>query len=173
MKVAWVLLATIAAVAVQTTLDRWFRAGAVDLVLVVVVYNALASGRVSGLLTGSFAGLVQDALSGGVLSGGVIGIGGLSKTVIGFLTGIAGTQFIVSHAASRFAVFFLATLANAVVFMGLYELLGLRHFGTPFARVAGQGLGNGVVGVVAFTLTELLPAAVERRRSARAGRIRR
>ena len=168
MKVAWVVLATIAAVAVQTTLDRWFRAGAVDLVLVVVVYNALASGRVTGLLTGSFAGLVQDALSGGV-----VGMGGLSKTVIGFLTGIAGTQFIVTHAASRFAVFFLATLANAVVFMGLYELLGLRHFGTPFASVAGQGLGNAVVGVIAFKLTELLPGAVERRRSARARGIRR
>ena len=168
MKVAWVLLATIAAVAVQTALDRWFRAGAVDLVLVVVVYNALASGRVTGLLTGSFAGLVQDALSGGV-----IGMGGLSKTVIGFLTGIAGTQFIVTHAASRFAVFFLATLANAVVFMGLYELLGLRHFGTPVAAVAGQGLGNAVVGVIAFKLTELLPGAVERRRSARAMGIRR
>ena len=67
MKAAWVLLATAAAVAVQTTLERWTTAGAVDLVLVVVVYNALTSGRVAGLLTGSFAGLVQDTLSGGVI----------------------------------------------------------------------------------------------------------
>ena len=35
------------------------------------------------MLTGSLAGLVQDALTTGV-----IGIGGLAKTVVGFLSGI-------------------------------------------------------------------------------------
>lgn len=163
MKVAWVLLATAVAVALQTTLDRWTRSGGVDLVLVVVVYSALASGRVAGLLTGTFAGLVQDAMSGGV-----IGMAGLSKTVVGFLAGIVGTQFIVSHSASRFVVFFLATILNAVIFMGLYELLGLRQFGMPVGSVAGQAVGNAIVGVLAFKVVELLPGAVERRR-ARAG----
>jgi rod shape-determining protein MreD len=160
----WVLLATMVAVALQTSLDRWLRIGAVDLVLVVVVYNALASGPVTGLLAGAFAGLVQDALSGGV-----IGMAGLSKTVVGFVSGIIGTQFIVAHSVSRFVVFFLATAVNAVVFMGLYELLGLRHFGAPVGQVAGQGLGNAVVGVLAFKIVELLPGAMERRRNARMG----
>jgi rod shape-determining protein MreD len=167
-RVAWILLATAVAVALQTTLDRWLATGAVDLVLVVVVYNALASGQVTGLLTGAFAGLVQDALSGGV-----IGMAGLSKTVVGFLTGIVGTQFIVTHSASRFVVFFLATIVNAAVFMGLYELLGLRQFGTPLAAVAGQGLANAVIGVLAFKVVETLPGAVERRRMARSGSLRR
>jgi len=161
---AWVVLATAAAIAVQTTVDRWLAAGAVDLVLVVVVYHALASGRVTGLLAGTFAGLVQD-----VLSGGVLGMAGLSKTVVGYLAGIVGTQFIVAHSASRFVVFFLATVLNAVIFMGLYELLGLRHFGAPFAAVAGQGVANAVVGVLVFKVIELLPGAVERRRAARSG----
>ena len=164
MKVLWALLATVVAVAAQTTIDRWFSNNVVDLVLVVVVYNALSSGRVGGMLTGSFAGLVQDTLSGGV-----IGMAGLSKTVVGFAAGIIGTQFIVTHSASRFVVFFLATVVNAVIFMGLYELLGLRHFGTPVAAVAGQGLGNAVVGVLAFKGVEVLPGAVERRRMARSG----
>lgn len=164
MNAAWVVLATAAAIAIQTTVDRWLAAGAVDLVLVVVVYNALASGRVTGLLAGTFAGLVQD-----VLSGGVLGMAGLSKTVVGYLAGIVGTQFIVTHSASRFVVFFLATVLNAVIFMGLYELLGLRHFGAPFAAVAGQGVGNAFVGVLVFKVVELLPGAVERRRAARSG----
>ena len=164
MKVLWVLLATAVAVAAQTTLDRWFSTNAVDLVLVVVVYNALTSGRVGGMLAGSFAGLVQDTLSGGV-----IGMSGLSKTIVGFVAGIVGTQFIVTHSASRFVVFFLATVVNAVIFMGVYELLGLRHFGTPVAAVAGQGLGNALVGVLAFKGVEVLPGAVERRRMARSG----
>jgi rod shape-determining protein MreD len=163
-KLAFVVLATAVAVALQTTLDRWVPVGTVDLVLVVVVYNALASGPVTGLLAGSFAGLVQDAMSGGI-----IGMAGLTKTIVGFLAGIIGTQFIVAHSISRFVVFFLATVVNAAVFMGLYQLLGLRNFGTPVAAVAARGLGNALVGVLAFKIIEGLPGAVERRRNARMG----
>jgi rod shape-determining protein MreD len=161
-KIAAVVAATALAIAVQTTLARFVIRGtvAVDLVLVVVVYAALASGAVTGMLTGTFAGLLQDTLS----SGGVVGIGGLAKTIVGFLAGIVATQFIVAQPLPRFVVFFGATLLHALVFMGLYELLGLRDFGTPYAAVAGQALGNAIVGVLAFQVAELLPGAVERRR---------
>ena len=64
-------------------------------------------------------------------------------------------------------MFFGATVLHAAVFMGLYVLLDLRQFGTPYAAVAGQAAGNAVVGVVAFQLVELLPGAVERRRAAK------
>jgi hypothetical protein len=39
--------------------------------------------------------------------------------------------------------------------------------------VTGQALGNALVGVVAFQLTELLPGAIERRRARDRTRIRR
>jgi rod shape-determining protein MreD len=160
-KAAGVILAIAGALVLQTTLARFFRGTvAVDLVLIVVVYVALTSGPVTGLLAGTVAGLMQDALSSGV-----IGIGGLAKTIVGFLTGIVGTQFIVAQPLPRFVVFFSATVLHAAVFMGLYVLLDVRHFGTPYAAVAGQGLGNAIVGVVAFQLVELLPGAVERRRA--------
>jgi rod shape-determining protein MreD len=158
------VLGIVVAMALQTTLMRFLSGTtAVDLVLVVVVYVALLFGPVTGLLTGTFAGLIQDALSIGV-----IGIGGLAKTIVGFLAGVVGTQFIVSQAPSRFVVFFAATVLHAVIFMGLYELLGLRDFGTPYARVLGQAFTNAVVGTVAFQVAELLPGAVERRRLNRA-----
>jgi rod shape-determining protein MreD len=168
-KTAWVVLATALALALQTTLARFVIRGtvAVDLVLVVVVYVALTSGPATGLLTGTFAGLVQDALSTGV-----IGIGGLAKTIVGFLAGIVGTQFIVAQPLPRFVVFFGATIVHAVVFIGLYVALDLRAFGTPYAAVLGQATGNAAVGVVAFQLAELLPGAVERRRAAQ-GKFRR
>jgi len=160
--------AVVAALALQTTLARYVRGSvAVNLVLVVVVYVALISGPVTGLLTGTFAGLAQDALATGV-----IGIGGLAKTLVGFLTGIIGTQFIVAQPLPRFCVFFGATVLHQLVFIGLNTLLDLRHFGSPYAAVAGLAAGNAVVGVVAFQLVELLPGAVERRRAAK-GRIRR
>jgi rod shape-determining protein MreD len=167
-RAAGIILAVAAALALQTTLSRYVRGTvAVNLVLVVVVYVALTWGPVTGLLTGTFAGLVQDALSTGV-----IGIGGLAKTLVGFLTGIVGTQFIVAQPLPRFCVFFGATLIHELVFVGLYTLLDLRHFGSPYAAVAGQAAGNAAVGVVAFQLVELLPGAVERRRAAK-GRLRR
>jgi rod shape-determining protein MreD len=160
-KVAGVILAVAVALAVQSTLARFAIRGivAVDLVVVVVVYVALTSGPVTGLLTGTFAGLVQDALSSGV-----IGIGGLAKTIVGFLAGIIGTQFIVAQPLPRFVIFFGATVLHAVIFIGLYVLLDLRPFGAPYAAVAGQAAGNAVVGVVAFQLVEMLPGALERRR---------
>lgn len=169
MRAAGILVAVAIALALQTTLSRVAVRStvAVDLVLVVVVYVALTSGPASGLLTGTFAGLVQDALSSPV-----IGIGGLAKTVVGFLAGIVGSQFIVAQPLPRFVVFFGATVLHAVVFMGLYVLLGLRQFGTPYAAVAGQAAANAVIGVVAFQLVELLPGAVERRKAQR-GRLRR
>lgn len=169
MRTAGVMLAIALALALQTTLTRFVIRGtvAVDLVLVVVVYVALTSGPVTGLLSGAVAGLIQDALASGV-----IGIGGLAKTVVGFLAGIIGTQFIVTATLPRFVVFFAATVLHAVIFMGLYELLDLRQFGAPYAAVAGQALGNAIVGVVAFEIVELLPGAVERRRAGR-NRLRR
>ena len=162
MKVAGIALAVALALALQTTLARFLvrGAGGVDLVLVAVVYVALTSGPVSGLLTGTVAGLIQDALA----ASSVIGIGGLAKTVVGFLAGIIGTQFIVSQPLPRFVVFLAATALHAVIFMGLYTLLDLRHFGTPYAAVGAQGVGNAIIGVLAFQLVELLPGAVERRR---------
>ena len=110
---------------------------------------------------------MQDALSSGV-----IGIGGLAKTIVGFLAGIIGTQFIVAQPLPRFVVFFVATIVHTAVFDGLYMLLDLRQFGPAYAAVAGQALANAVVGVVAFQLVELLPSAGERRRAART-RVRR
>jgi rod shape-determining protein MreD len=164
-RAAGIILAVAAALALQTTLARYVRGTiAVNLVLVVVVYVSLMMGPVVGLLTGTFAGLAQD-----FLSIGVIGIGGLAKTLVGFLTGIVGTQFIVTQPFPRFCVFFGATLLHELVFMGLYTLLDLRHFGAPYAAVAGQAAGNAAVGVVAFQLVELLPGAVERRRASKGG----
>ncbi len=82
MKALGVLIAIALALALQTTLARFVVGGstAVDLVLVAVVAVALTIGPVGGMLAGSAAGLIQDSLSSGV-----IGIGGLAKTIVGFL----------------------------------------------------------------------------------------
>jgi rod shape-determining protein MreD len=163
------LAALVMALVLQTTLAQFMVRGtaALDLVLVVVVYVALSSGATTGLLAGAAAGLAQDALSSGIL-----GIGGLAKTVVGFVIGILASQFIVVRPLPRFVVFIAATVLHAVVFMGLYELLGVRHFGRPYWGVLSQGAANAVVGIVAFQAIDFVPGALQRR-AANRGRVTR
>ena len=164
MKAAGVFLAIALALALQTTLARFVVGGtaALDLVLVVVVYVALTTGPVSGMLAGSVAGVIQDALSSGV-----IGIGGLAKSIVGFAAGVIGQQFIVTAALPRFVMFLAASVAHAAVFMGLYVMLGLRTFPSPWTAILSQAVGNAVVGMIAFTIIEGLPGILERRRMRR------
>jgi rod shape-determining protein MreD len=164
LRVAGVLIAIALALALQTTLARFVVGGAaaIDLVLVAVVYVALTTGPVSGMLAGSVAGLIQDALSSGV-----VGIGGLAKTIVGFLVGAIGQQFIVTAALPRIVMFLAATAAHALIFMGLYVGLGLRTFPSPWKAIASQAVGNMIVGMIAFALTEALPGVMERRRARR------
>jgi rod shape-determining protein MreD len=160
-KIAGVLVAIALALALQTTLTRFVVGGtaAIDLVLVVVVYVALTTGPGTGMLAGSVAGIIQDALSSGV-----IGIGGLAKSLVGFLAGVIGQQFIVTAALPRFVMFLAATVVHSAMFMGLYVLLGLRSFPSPYAAVVSQAVGNAAVGMIAFTIIEMLPGVIERRR---------
>ena len=164
MRFVGVLIAIALALALQTTLARFLVGGtaALDLVLVVVVYVALTSGPITGMFAGSLAGLIQDALSSGV-----IGIGGLAKSIVGFLAGVIGKQFIVTAALPRFVMFVGATVTHAAAFMGLYMLLGLRSFPSPWAAIMSQALGNAVVGMIAFLMIESLPGMAERRRMRR------
>ena len=167
MRAAGVLIAIALALALQTSLARFLVGGtaALDLVLVVVVYVALTSGPVTGMLAGSAAGIVQDALSSGT-----VGIGGLANAIVGFGAGVIGQQFIVTAAFPRFVMFIVATLVHSALFMGMYVLLGLKEFPSPWAAVLSQAIGNAVVGIVGFAIVESLPGAMERRRFKRSSR---
>jgi rod shape-determining protein MreD len=166
-KAAGVLIAIALALALQTSLARFLVGGtaALDLVLVVVVYVALTSGPVTGMLAGSAAGIVQDALSSGT-----VGIGGLANAIVGFGVGVIGQQFIVTAPFPRFVMFIVATLVHSALFMGMYVLLGLKEFPSPWAAMLSQAIGNAVVGIVAFAIVESLPGALERRRFKRSSR---
>jgi rod shape-determining protein MreD len=167
-KAAGVLTAIAIALALQTTLARFLAGGAaaLDLVLVVVVYVALTNGPVAGMLAGSTAGIIQDALSIGM-----IGIGGLAKSVVGFVVGAIGQQFIVTAALPRLVIFLGSSVAHAAMFIGLYVLLGLGSFPSPWAGILSQALGNTAVGMVVFSIVEVFPMVVDRRRMSK--RVRR
>ena len=162
MKQLWVIAAIAVALALQTTLARFLVHGpvGVDLVLVTVVYLGLTRGPTTGLLSGTVAGLAQDALASGV-----VGIGGLAKTTVGYLAGVLGTAFIVTQPVPRFVIFFGASLLQFVITSGLHALLEPGPPSWAYGAALVQALGNALIGVVIFQVVEAIPGAVERRRS--------
>lgn len=159
------MLALIAvALVLQTTLARFLVRGSigVDLVLVVVVYLSLRAGPTIGIVAGTIGGLAQDALTTGI-----VGIGGLGKTIVGYLAGTTGSAFIVAQAVPRFLVFFAATVLEMAVIAGFHAVLdpGPATF-APGAIIA-QAFGNSLVGIVMFQIADGLPKMAERRRARR------
>src|SRR5215207_7508981 len=147
MKTAGVLLALIVALAVQTSLSGLTMTGAsmVNLVIVAVVYTALVFGPITGLMAGTAGGLAQDALAGGI-----VGIGSLSKTIVGFLAGLLGAHFIVAQPLPRFVMFVSASLLHEISYQGLSALVELRPMRPAYGAVLTQAVINGIVGLAAF-----------------------
>ena len=164
MKTAAALLALVGALALQTTLSGMLTGGAiaVNLVLVAVVYLALSYGAVTGTLAGMIGGLTQDALAGGI-----VGLGGMTKTVIGFFVGVLSTQFNLSTTVPRLVMFVAATVVHQVAFEGMHALIGGRPFGVQWSATFIQALANGLLGIVAFFIVEQGPGTLQRRRMGR------
>ena len=160
MKVLGVVVALAAALALQTTVAGLTIGGgtAVNLVLVAVVFVALSFGPVPGLLAGSAGGIVQDALAGGI-----IGVGGLSKTIVGFLVGVLGAQFIVAQTLPRLVMFVGATVVHEVCFQALYSLVESRSFALRWMPLLLQAVINAFIGIMAFAVVESGPGLMQRR----------
>jgi rod shape-determining protein MreD len=170
MKTPIVIAALTVALLLQSTIAGMsFAAGSrVNLVLVAVIYVALAYGAVTGMLAGCAAGLVQDAIAGGV-----VGIGGLSKTVVGFFVGVLGAQFIVTTPVPRFLMFFGASLVHELCFQALYALVEARGFRLQLSGALIQAFVNGAVGITVFLLAERGPEMAQRGNWRRSSSVRR
>ena len=164
MKTAGVLLALVVALAVQTSLSGLTMTGAsmVNLVVVADVYAALVFGPVTGMVAGTAGGLAQDALAGGI-----VGIGSLSKTIVGFLAGLLGAQFIVAQPLPRFVMFVSASVLHEICYQGLSALVEVRPLRLAYGPVLTQAAINGIVGLSAFFVVERLPGTLQRRRARR------
>lgn len=165
MKLAVVFAALVAALLFQTTVAGMTLHGGtlVNFVLIAVVCIALSLGALTGLLAGAAGGLVQDAVAGGV-----VGIGGLSKTLVGFLVGVFGAQFIVSQPLPRLVMFIGGTVLHELCFQSLYALVELRSVQFAWGTMLTQAAINGIIGVLALQIVESAPGLKQRREARRA-----
>jgi rod shape-determining protein MreD len=169
-KTTAVLLTLVVSVLLQVVASRFAFGAAwhIDLVLVGVVYAAVYWGPAAGILAGTLGGLTQD-----LLSSGVVGVGGLAKTLIGFAAGTFAAQFIVVRPQARVLVVMAATVAHRAVMLVLYALIDQRWPAVSWSAILGETLLNAAAALAAFQATELLPGAISRSRQARRSSIRR
>ena len=113
MRAFWTVAALVAALAVQSGLSlivpAWARV--FDPFLLVVVYCGLKGGETHGMLAGVVAGWLQDVHFGGR----VLGLAGLTKTLVGFGVGLAGTRFQLTEPGARLLVRVLAVVLDALI----------------------------------------------------------
>lgn len=164
MKGIIVFAVLVAALLLQTTVAGFSlgAASSVNFVLIAVVYVALSMGALTGLLAGAAGGLAQDAIAGSV-----VGIGGLSKTLVGFMVGVLGAQFIVSQPIPRFVMFVGATFLHELCFQGLHSLVEGQAFQFGYRSVLAQAALNGVIGILTFQVVEGAPGMMQRREARR------
>jgi rod shape-determining protein MreD len=148
------------AVALQMALARFTVGGqwAMDIVLVAVAFVALKWGAGAGITGGALGGLLQDSLAGGI-----VGIGGLAKTIIGFAIGVTGSQFIVSRAMSRVLVVAVASIVNRTLVTAIISATELKWAHVSPAAMLTEMVLNAVVAFIVFQSVESVPAMARRR----------
>lgn len=90
----------------------------IDLALVTTVYFGLQRALLLGMFTGLVLGLGGDAVVGGIL-----GVGGFSKTLIGYLSAVTSIKLSLENPLARLAVVAVASAVNTILFVGLHLML--------------------------------------------------
>lgn len=116
-----------------------------DLPLIVVVYLSLHSTAAKGAFWGTCFGLLSD-----LLMGTLVGLNGLSKTVIGFLTGLFRLRATAEGVVGRMLLLLAAACLDTVLILAILDLLGQPLLGSSLSSTAIRGLLVSVVGVFFF-----------------------
>ena len=155
MRVTRIGLAVLISLVAQTTYKLFIGSSTleIDIPLVVVVAAALSGGSVIGMWTGTVAGLLQD-----VMSGGIIGVGGLAKSVVGFSVGLIGAQFLVTSTWERSLIVAAATVLHFYCFLGVYAVIPSAGPQMMFLTVLAQAVSNGVIALMIFFIVEHAPS---------------
>jgi len=153
----WTAVALLTALLVQSALSQLLpdQARILDPFLIVVVYCSLIGGESHGMLAGFAAGWIQDVHFGGP----VAGLSGLTKVVVGFGVGAAGSRFLLTGPGGRALVLFVATLADTLLFERLATAFEVAVQALSIPGLLGRCALNALVGL---PLVELLDRRLSR-----------
>ncbi|HEX4020459.1 MAG TPA: rod shape-determining protein MreD [Acidobacteriaceae bacterium] len=131
---------------------RFPRFAVLDLPLIVTVYFAVARRNpISGTLLGTAIGLTQDALTHLPL-----GINGIIKAVVGYLSASIGMRIDVDNPGTRLIMLFVFTLLDSILHLFIVRrLLGLQQDWYWLHELI-RAVVNALVGIILFTLLDRL-----------------
>lgn len=154
-----------AALLMQLLLAKYFAFSRyLDLPLVLAVYFGLHRAPPLGMSVGLLAGLGGD-----IISGGILGVGGFSKTLLGYFVAIGSIKFSLENKLIRLFVVTAASVINTVLFVGLNLMLGQSppYIESPrrFASALGwKALADTVAAAAIYLLMDRIFAQKEPKR---------
>jgi rod shape-determining protein MreD len=160
MKVLWTAVALASALVVQSALGQLapVQASLFDPFLLVLVYCALTRGETFGMLAGGAAGWIQDIQFGGT----VLGLSGLTRVLLGFGVGLAGSRFLLTSAGARTLVLLATTLADGLLLRSLAALFDVKTLGLSPPGMLARASVNAVLGVLIYAVLDRRLAGEER-----------
>lgn len=161
MRYLWTALGLLAALLLQSALGVVApgEARIIDPFAIVVVYCALSGGETHGMLAGAAAGWVQDIHFGGP----IVGLSALSKLLVGFGVGVAGSRFMIVGTAPRSLTLLVAVIADALVFRQIAVVFEIPAGSlSPFSLLARSTV-TALLGTLAFEAIEMRRRRLELR----------
>jgi rod shape-determining protein MreD len=156
-----VLLALAVALAVQAGLGLLWPESYrfVDVMILPVVWFAIAGSQRAAMLVGCAAGLLQDAW----FHLGVFGLNGFKKTLLGWALGGLGSRFDVNRQGGRMLFGAMASLADSLLDMGLRQLLDRQETAVRLTDILIKAVVTGILVAVVFALTDRVRGRRSRR----------
>jgi rod shape-determining protein MreD len=128
------------------------KAGILDLPLLITIYFGLSRRNPStGLLLGTFIGLLQDSLSKTPL-----GLFGIAKTLIGYLASSIGARLDTEHPAARFALTAAFFVVHQAIVVLVQKLLLAQSQPLFTMRLLIAALVNSLLAVFLYFLLDRL-----------------
>lgn len=121
-----------------------------DMPLLVTIFFAVARRNpVSGLLTGCLIGLVQDALTDKM-----IGLYGISKTIVGYVASSLGVKIDVENPGSRLILTVAFYMLHRVVYLIVQSGLVQENVSGQWLHHLGAAFANGLLAIVLFAVLD-------------------
>lgn len=156
MRFSLLLMAFGGSLAQSSVVPSWSIGGITpDLPLIMTALIALRRGPETGCLVGFASGLLQDAVSGGLL-----GVQALSRALAGFAMGLLPGKLWVGHPLVQIPGLLLLTIAEGLLRFGLLQLF---HYPARLSElfvhvILPQALYNGFVGAACILTLEAAQA---------------
>lgn len=148
-----ILLSVIFALVLQAFLPVYIsKASILDLPLLITIYFGLSRRNPStGLLLGTFIGLLQDSLSKTP-----IGLFGIAKTIIGYLASSIGARLDTEHPLARFALTAAFVALHQAIVVLSQKLLLAQSQPVFTMRLLTACVVNAILGVVLYHFLDRL-----------------